>query len=121
MTYNEKLVTFVQKKAEAIFEQSELFYIVKQDIDSIQEWSEKDSKTIFQVIENFVMFHDLREGELEVSTCPWCAYQTLILNTKCRDCAYGKNHDYCDGPLFSFAYSFSIDYVRIFEEIENNA
>ena len=122
MTHNEKLVKFLELKHKVILEQSNLSCIDKQDMQSVLAWTEKDSEIVFKRIKKYI---DLRIPRpwtlgLEVYTCPWCIYQKYISDSCCGTCQYGKNHNYCEGFLFSENCIIQINYVEILEEIENN-
>ena len=96
MKYQEKLIKFIQLKNEIIEKESDIKYIVQEDINNIKKWDnilcEKVYVDLISEIKSFG-----RRG-LNDDTCIWCLkkyIETGWRDDECDNCEYKINHGEC--------------------------
>ena len=101
MTYQEKLIMFVQLKNEIIEKESGIKYINEIDIGDIERWLEKTCKKIYKEL-----IQTIQKGacRLKTSTCIWCLKYEEI----CFHCTYADRHGRCGNGSSSYDYYNSI-------------
>jgi len=132
MTAKEKIIKFMEKKAERIKEKWGCdFYFNEGDKKEIEAWDEALAERVWGIL-----IYNIKTNEaccLSDSTCPFCILAELIcpsdsFTERCFSCGYGLRHGYCNDINSDFAkiaqfhytgYVFSNEWYRkVIEEIE---
>ena len=102
MTYQDKIIKFMQEKEKIIKTYNkDLEYINQNIVNNIKSWSNEDSEIVWgELICNIEIEN---ECGLYTPTCPYCIYR----NDACFNCYYGEIYGRC-------CY-FSSNYMKIRE------
>ncbi len=96
MNYQEKLIKFVQLKNEIIEKESDIKYIVQEDIDIIKKWDNIICEKIY--VELISEIKSFGRNGLADDTCIWCLKKYIESGCRgddCDDCEYKINHGEC--------------------------
>lgn len=98
MTAKEKLIKFMELKAEKIKELSNNtidYYFTEEDKKDILNWDNKIAEKIWTKIKSSIKY--LKASGLSRHVCPFCIYYKFKIDVfeKCINCTYGQRHGYC--------------------------
>lgn len=99
MTYRERLILFMEKKARKIKKETGIdYYFKEEDKKAILSWNEEKAKQAWNFIKKEV--YEKKEAGLTARLCPFCVVHWGYLDSKrkaspCDKCEYAKVHSAC--------------------------
>ena len=96
MSYREKLIKFMEAKAEKMqkYECPKERYFNEKDKKAIQNWTEDEAKCVWDKLK--LNLENSNRTSLSSDFCPFCIRYSTIGELKCVLCEYRENHGECN-------------------------